>query len=80
MSTTIRVRCRPSFDLGQIVATPGALVATTDERRLRHLVQHSIGDWGHALRNGVYEASPISINLMRAVAEYICYSVTAFIS
>ncbi len=30
MSTTIRVRCRPSFDLGQIVATPGALAATID--------------------------------------------------
>lgn len=46
MTKTIRVPCRPSFDLGQIVATPGALQATTDEQRRHYLARHSIGDWG----------------------------------
>jgi hypothetical protein len=46
MSTTIRVPCRPSFELGQIVATPGALAATTDAQRRYFLTRHSIRDWG----------------------------------
>lgn len=46
MSKTIHVPCRPSFNLGQIVATPGALEATTDQQRLAYLKRHSIGDWG----------------------------------
>jgi hypothetical protein len=46
MTKSIFVACRPSFDLGQIVATPGALAATTDEQRLHYLGRHSIGDWG----------------------------------
>jgi len=46
MIVSIFVPCRPSFDLGQIVATPGALEATTDEQRLHYLGRHSIGDWG----------------------------------
>jgi hypothetical protein len=50
MTKTIRVPCRPSFDLGQIVATPGALAATTNEQRLHYLTRHSIGDWGHVSR------------------------------
>jgi hypothetical protein len=47
MSKTIHIPCRPSFELGQIVATPGALEATTDAQRLLYLARHSIGDWGH---------------------------------
>ena len=50
MSKTIRVPCRPSFDLGQVVATPGALAATTLEQRRYYLTRHSIGDWGHVCR------------------------------
>lgn len=50
MSKTIRVPCHPSFDLGQIVATPGALAATTEEQRRYYLARHSIGDWGHVCR------------------------------
>lgn len=50
MTKTIRVPCRPSFELGQIVATPGALAATTNEQRLHYLTRHSIGDWGHVSR------------------------------
>ena len=46
MTKSIFVPCRPSFDLGQIVATPGALAATTDEQRRHYLGRHSIGDWG----------------------------------
>ena len=46
MTRSIFVPCRPGFKLGQIVATPGALAATTDEQRLHCLTRHSIGDWG----------------------------------
>lgn len=46
MSKTIHIPCRPSFELGQIVATPGALETTTDAQRLLYLARHSIGDWG----------------------------------
>ena len=46
MSASNRVPCRAIFHLGSIVATPGALAATTDEQRLRYLARHSIGDWG----------------------------------
>jgi hypothetical protein len=51
MSTTIRVPCRPSFELGLIVATPGALAVTTLEKRRHYLTRHSIGDWGHVCRD-----------------------------
>jgi hypothetical protein len=47
MTKVIFVPCRPSFELGQIVATPGALDATTDAQRLLYLARHSMGDWGH---------------------------------
>lgn len=46
MTKSIFIPCRPSFELGQIVATPGALAATTDMQRLECLKRHSIGDWG----------------------------------
>ena len=47
MTKFIFIPCRPSFELGQIVATPGALEATTHDQRLQFLARHSIGDWGH---------------------------------
>jgi hypothetical protein len=50
MSKTIHVPCRPSFELGLIVATPGALAATTREQRRHYLTRHSIGDWGYVSR------------------------------
>ena len=34
------------FDLGQIVATPGALDACTPDLLLRCLARHARGDWG----------------------------------
>lgn len=34
------------FELGQIVATPGALAATTEDWRLACLRRHAQGDWG----------------------------------
>jgi hypothetical protein len=46
MTTTILIRCRPRFELGQIVATPGAMDATTDAQRREYLARHSVGDWG----------------------------------
>ena len=51
MTKSIFVPCRPSFELGQIVATPGALAATTDMQRLEYLKRHSIGDWGKVCGN-----------------------------
>ena len=36
----------PLFPLGQIVATPGALEATTNQYRIGCLVRHCTGDWG----------------------------------
>ena len=50
MTKSIFVPCRPSFELGQIVATPGALAATTNEQRRYYLTRHSIGDWGYVSR------------------------------
>lgn len=46
MTKSISDQCRASFDLGQVVATPGALEATTNSQRLDYLGRHSIGDWG----------------------------------
>lgn len=46
MTKTIRIPRRPSLHLGQIVATPGVLAATTDQRRFECLKRHLIGDWG----------------------------------
>jgi len=37
----------PLFHLGQIVATPGALEATTPESLLECLARHIRGDWGN---------------------------------
>jgi len=34
------------FELGQVVATPGALAATTHAQRLEFLGRHIRGDWG----------------------------------
>jgi hypothetical protein len=34
------------FELGMVVATPGALEATTHEQRLEFLGRHMSGDWG----------------------------------
>lgn len=34
------------FALGQIVATPGAIEATTNEQRITCLFRHMSGDWG----------------------------------
>jgi hypothetical protein len=38
---------RVLFRVGQIVATPGAIAATTAEHRLACLNRHVRGDWGH---------------------------------
>ncbi len=46
MTKSIFVPCRPSFELGQIVATPGALEAMTHDQRGYYFTRHSIGDWG----------------------------------
>ena len=37
---------QPLFDLGDIVATPAALAATSHDYRLACLSQHLAGDWG----------------------------------
>jgi hypothetical protein len=50
MSRTVRVPRRVSFDLGQVVATPGALAATTRQQRRRYITRHSVGDWGLVCR------------------------------
>jgi hypothetical protein len=41
------VLLRVAFALGQIVATPGAIEATTPEQRLVYLRRHLRGDWGN---------------------------------
>jgi hypothetical protein len=46
MTISILIPCRQLFPLGAIVATPGALEATTDDQRLRFLSLHAAGDWG----------------------------------
>jgi hypothetical protein len=46
MTKSIFVPCRPSFEVGQIVATPRALAVTTERQRRECLKRHSIGDWG----------------------------------
>jgi hypothetical protein len=40
------VECRTSFALGSIVATPGALEATTNAQRIDYLNRHANGEWG----------------------------------
>jgi hypothetical protein len=73
MSGTVRVPCRPSFDLGEVVATPGALAATANGQRLRYLAKHSIGDWGRILRPiGLTPPKPCSGfggNTLRIITE-----------
>jgi hypothetical protein len=46
MTKNVLISRRPQFQLGQIVATPGALDATTNEQRLRYLQRYSTGNWG----------------------------------
>ena len=36
----------PLFPLGQIVATPGAIEATSNAYRIECLFRHMTGDWG----------------------------------
>ncbi|MDR3489818.1 MAG: hypothetical protein P4M05_33630 [Bradyrhizobium sp.] len=43
MNAPVRTRL---FGLGQIVATPGAIDATTPEQRLGYLRNHASGNWG----------------------------------
>jgi hypothetical protein len=50
MTKSIVVMCAASFPLGQIVATPGALEATTDAQRIDYLNRHANGDWGVVCR------------------------------
>lgn len=38
--------CSGKFLLGQVVATPGVMEATTDEERILALTRHLSGDWG----------------------------------
>lgn len=38
------------FPLGQVVATPGAVAATTDEERTTFLYRHQIGSWEETCR------------------------------
>ena len=44
---TITFRPKPIFSPGQIVATPGAIDATTPNLRGWLLDKHLSGDWGH---------------------------------
>ena len=37
---------QPRFELGQIVATPGAIDACTRDHLRRCLARHLTGDWG----------------------------------
>jgi hypothetical protein len=73
MTKSISEKCRASFDLGQVVATPGALEATTNSQRLDYLRRHSIGDWGvicreDAASNDVaVEDSPGSFRPIRSI-------------
>jgi hypothetical protein len=59
-------RFKPRFELGQIIATPGALAACSNVFMQRCLARHVTGDWGHvgsqdALQNeaALSEAWPI---------------------
>jgi hypothetical protein len=46
MTISFSIPFRQRFPLGHIVATPGALEATSNEQRLRCLALHAAGDWG----------------------------------
>lgn len=46
MKSDIRQTKKPLFNLGNIVGTPGAIDATTNQHRLECLGRHLTGDWG----------------------------------
>jgi len=46
MKTFITLAGTSRFDLGQVVATPGALEACPFDHLLRCLARHARGDWG----------------------------------
>jgi len=46
MSAPYRVRLRLKFAPGSVVATQGALAATTHQQRIGYLGRHLSGDWG----------------------------------
>jgi hypothetical protein len=43
---SLKIRYEPRFELGQVVATPGALEACTPDHMRRCLSRHLTGDWG----------------------------------
>lgn len=46
MTTTTQANQTPKFELGQIVATPGALEALAPLQIRLYLARHLAGDWG----------------------------------
>jgi hypothetical protein len=43
---SLKIRYEPRFELGQVVATPGALEACTPDHMRRCLSRHLTADWG----------------------------------
>ena len=46
MEGQMKTKTKPSFELGQVVATPKALETIPPEDVMRALARHAAGDWG----------------------------------
>ena len=63
---------RPLFELGQTVATPGALdaLARAEENALAYLVRHVTGDWGDLPEEDLQENQFSLENDLRIFSAY----------
>lgn len=58
------------FPLGQVVATPGALTATTEEERITFLHRHQIGSWEETCREDRLENTLALFHEMRILTVH----------
>lgn len=50
-----RLPCQPKFALGQVCATPGALITLTTLEIATALLRHQRGDWGDLCKEDIEE-------------------------
>ena len=62
------------FPLGQIVVTPGALEATTDEERRTFLHRHQIGSWEETCEEGRMANNIGLFDNLRIFTEHVARS------
>lgn len=67
---TIHTKPPIRFALGQIVATPGVIEATTHEQRLTCLRRHAMGDWGAVCREDRETNDAAARDGMRILSAY----------